>query len=236
MRQFLVSPYSEEQDWPLRGPPESEYQDLNACDLEVLRLIAERGCAIIGAGDDDQSIYSFRRATPEGIRRFPDDYPGSGDYNLLTQRCGSRIIEWATYVIEGDPDRPRGRPRLRSAEGSPPDELGLLAFPGEASEADGIAHIIRHLIDVEHIPAAEILVLRRGDHNGSFCRPIKDRMTNLNIPFSDSSMVERMLGEAGNRRILEVLHLLVHRDDSLAWASLLHLTNGIGDTFSRLRV
>ena len=27
-----------------------EYQDLNACDLELLRLISERGCSVIGAG------------------------------------------------------------------------------------------------------------------------------------------------------------------------------------------
>ena len=209
-----------------------EYQDLNACDLEVLSLIAERGCSIIGAGDDDQSIYSFRRAAPEGIRRFPGDYPGSSDYNLsVTQRCGSRIIEWASYVIEGDPDRPRGRPRLRSADGSPPGEVGLLAFAGEASEADGIATIIRRLIDVEHVPAPEILVLLRGDHNGSFSRPIKECLAELHIPFSDPGIVERMLGEASNRRMLEAFRLLVNRDDSLAWASLLQLTSGIGDTF-----
>jgi DNA helicase-2/ATP-dependent DNA helicase PcrA len=86
-----------------------EYQDLNACDLEALHLIAERGCAIIGAGDDDQSIYAFRRAAPEGIRRFPDDYPGCANYPLsITQRCGARIIEWASYVIDGDLGRPTG--------------------------------------------------------------------------------------------------------------------------------
>jgi DNA helicase-2/ATP-dependent DNA helicase PcrA len=45
-----------------------EYQDLNACDLEVLHLIADRGCSIIAAGDDDQSIYSFRYAASAGIR------------------------------------------------------------------------------------------------------------------------------------------------------------------------
>jgi hypothetical protein len=46
--------------------------------------------AIIGAGDDDQSIYSLRRATPEGIRHFPNDYPGCADYPLsITQRCGA---------------------------------------------------------------------------------------------------------------------------------------------------
>src|SRR5262249_23844 len=79
-----------------------EYQDLNACDLEVLCLIANRGCSIIAAGDDDQSIYSFRYAAPAGIRRFCEDYPGSVSYPLsITQRCGRHIIEWAFYVISG---------------------------------------------------------------------------------------------------------------------------------------
>jgi ATP-dependent DNA helicase UvrD/PcrA len=126
-----------------------EYQDLNACDLEVLHRIAERGCSIIGAGDDDQSIYSFRRAAPEGIRRFPDDYPGCGDYPLsVTQRCGSRIIEWATYVIEGDPDRPHNRPRLASADGGPPGNVALLAFDDETAEVRGIVAIIQRLLNI----------------------------------------------------------------------------------------
>ena len=70
-----------------------EYQDLNACDLEVNQ--ANRRPRLLGdrAGDDDQSIYSFRKAAPEGIRRFPEHYPDAADYALsVTQRCGSRII------------------------------------------------------------------------------------------------------------------------------------------------
>ena len=103
-----------------------EYQDLNACDLAVLTLLAERGCSLIGAGDDDQSIYSFRKAAPEGIRRFPEDYENSDDYPLsITQRCARRIIEWASYVIEGDPDRPPKKP-LNPAKGSVDGEVGLL--------------------------------------------------------------------------------------------------------------
>ena len=107
-----------------------EYQDLNACDLEVLHLIAERGCFIIAAGDDDQSIYAFRYAAPVGIRRFPEDYPGCAIYPLsVTQRCGRRIIEWASYVIAGDPDRPRDRPALACAAGSPAGEAALTGVP-----------------------------------------------------------------------------------------------------------
>ena len=209
-----------------------EYQDLNACDLEVLRLIAERGCSIIAAGDDDQSIYSFRRAAPEGIRQFLEDYPGSEDFTLsVTQRCGSRIIEWATYVIEGDPDRPQERPRLKSAEESPPGEVALLEFAGETSEADGIADLIQKLVQLEGVPPTEILVLLRSDHNGSFSNLIKDCLKELDIPYSDPEVVKRMLAEPNNRRLLEFFRLLVNRQDSLAWASLLRLTNGIGDTF-----
>jgi len=209
-----------------------EYQDLNACDLEVLRLIAQRGCSIIGAGDDDQSIYSFRRADPEGIRRFPGDYHDCDDYHLsVTQRCGRRIIEWATYVIQGDPDRPRDRPVLTSAEGSPHGEVALLAFAGETSEAQGIARIVQGLVAHDGVPATEILVLVRGDYRGAFSTPIKRNIEALGIQCSDPGVVQRMLAEPSNRKMLEVFRLLVNRSDSLAWASLLKLTQGIGEQF-----
>ena len=90
-----------------------EYQDLNACDLGVLKHIAERGTAIIAAGDSDQSIYGWRHADPSGIRRFTEEYAAAEDYPLSgTMRCGSRIIEWANHVIAGDPDRRQDRPVL----------------------------------------------------------------------------------------------------------------------------
>ena len=63
------------------------------CDLEVLHRLADRGCAILAAGDEDQSIYGFRKAAPEGIRRFTSDYPGSSRYPLtVTKRCGKQIV------------------------------------------------------------------------------------------------------------------------------------------------
>jgi DNA helicase-2/ATP-dependent DNA helicase PcrA len=209
-----------------------EYQDLNACDLESLHLIAERGCWVIAAGDDDQSIYSFRYAAPEGIRRFPEDYPGCSRYPLtVTQRCGRRIIEWASYVIAGDPGRPHERPPLACAAGSPDGEVALLSFRGELAEARGIATLIRQLIERDHVAAEEILVLLRGDHNGTFSGPIKAALDELHIAYSDTDAVERMLAEPNNRRMLAAFRLLAHDRDSLAWASLLLLTPGIGRTF-----
>lgn len=209
-----------------------EYQDLNACDLEVLRLIARRGCSIIAAGDDDQSIYAFRKAAPEGIRRFPEDYPGSRDYHLsITKRCGRGIVEWANYVIAGDPDRPRNKPPLRAAEDAPEGEVGLLSFRGEMTEAQGVATLVHRLINLEGVPPPEILVLLRSDHHGLFSRPIRQRLGSLGVPCSDPHGVEQILEHPENRRLLEILRLLVDRRDSIAWAGLLHMTDGIGPGF-----
>lgn len=88
-----------------------EYQDLNACDLEVLRRLAERGASVLAIGDDDQSIYSFRKAHPAGIRRFLEDYVTNKDYKLtICHRSPRQIIEWAQHVIQGDPDRESRNP------------------------------------------------------------------------------------------------------------------------------
>jgi DNA helicase II / ATP-dependent DNA helicase PcrA len=208
-----------------------EYQDLNACDLAVLHLLADRGCALLGAGDDDQSIYSFRRAAPEGIRRFPEEYDDAEDFTLsVSQRCGSAIIDWATFVIEGDPDRP-DRPRLVARDEAPAAEVALLAFDGHVSEARGIAALTQNLIEEEGVAPSDILILLRTDYNKHFSRLIEGELDALGIVSSDPEAVGRMLGEPENRTMLAAFRLLVHREDSLAWATLLHLTSGIGDSF-----
>ena len=52
-----------------------EYQDLNFCDLTVIKDLSKLGAEIFAVGDDDQSIYGFRFASPDGIREFDQFYP-----------------------------------------------------------------------------------------------------------------------------------------------------------------
>lgn len=209
-----------------------EYQDLNACDIEVLRRLADRGCAILAAGDEDQSIYGFRKAAPEGIRRFTTDYPGSTRYPLtITKRCGKEIVRWARWVIEGDPDRPAGRQPLTPDPDAPDGEVGLLAFASQTTEAAGIADLIEHLIKDEGIAAGQIVVLFRADRAGLFSKPIKEHLARRGIHIADPDVVKRALSIDDNRRSIELLRLIARREDSLAWASLLALTPGVGDSF-----
>lgn len=208
-----------------------EYQDLNACDLDVLRLIAARNCKIIAAGDDEQSIYSFRKAHPAGILRFLDEYQGAVNYPLtITRRCPRLIVDWANFVIQGDPNRDPNRQAVNVAEGAADGHAALLAFQDHRTEAQGIGRLVNHLIADKNIDADEILILLRGDHNGQFSNPIRAELTRRQIAFSDSNAVNEMLSDPANRRALSVLRVAAHREDSLAWASLMHLTPNIGAT------
>lgn len=211
-----------------------EYQDLNACDLAVIRRVSEKtGCPVIAVGDDDQSIYSWRKAAPEGIRKFLGEYAGATDYSLsVTLRCGKRIIDWANGVIVGDPDRPVDRALLAPLPSAPDGEVALLHFRGHVAEAKGVAALVHRLITVENVPPREVLVLMRADNNGTFSGPIRDELRKLSIQSSDPASVLDLLGEDANRRWIELLRLMVNPADSVAWASILHLREGVGKGFT----
>jgi len=212
-----------------------EYQDLNACDLRVLSLLAANGTAIFGVGDDEQSIYGFRMAAPEGILRFLADYPGAADYRLtLSHRCGSDIVRWARHVLESDPDRPAQVARLTTPKGAAAGETAFLSFKSQTAEARGVADLVQRLIEEEDdLAPSDILVMSRGDYNGQFSGPIKEELNSHGISVDDPSWVDQVVCEDENRRVLLLVRLLCNRKDSLAWRGLLHLRAKIGLTLIR---
>ena len=79
-----------------------EFQDLNPVDQRLIRQLILRGLVTFIAGDDDQSVYSFRYASPSGIQTFVADNPGAGDHTLTgCFRCASQIVGTANTLISG---------------------------------------------------------------------------------------------------------------------------------------
>ena len=131
-------------DLDLQGPIEhllvDEYQDLNACDLSVIARLGAKEASVYAAGDDDQSIYGFRHANPEGIRRFDKEYNPSVDLPLATcMRCDIDIMDLARFVADLDPARLRKpwKPRDEAGTGL----VRLLRFDNGDEEASGIASL-----------------------------------------------------------------------------------------------
>ena len=210
-----------------------EYQDLNPCDLAVIKALATAGAELYVAGDDDQSIYGFRYADPEGIRRFPNEYTSAKSFTLEEcQRCGSRILDIATYVAEQDIRRvPK---KLRSVQNALPGEVRILHFPNQHREAKGIAQICRWLVHAKNLKPEEILILLRSDRNQGLSKPIREELEILGVPVGITANPLECLNNYEARIFLGILRLVVDGQDHLAWRTLLKLRkNGIGEATLR---
>ncbi|MEJ2802469.1 ATP-dependent DNA helicase Rep [Comamonas sp. BIGb0124] len=81
-----------------------EYQDTNATQYELLKyMVGERG-RFTAVGDDDQSIYGWRGATLDNLKKLPIDYPELKVIKLeQNYRSTSAILRAANNVIGPNP-------------------------------------------------------------------------------------------------------------------------------------
>jgi DNA helicase-2/ATP-dependent DNA helicase PcrA len=179
----------EEGDVEIEGPPEhllvDEYQDLKPCDLAVVRELGKRGCEVYAAGDDDQSIYGFRQAEPEGIRRFPSQFKPSEQLGLkICRRCDKEILDFALYVARQDPRR-LDKP-LESGS-SDAGEVRVLRFQDGGTEAFAIGRICQWLVKRKKVRPHEILILLRTDRQKVFSTPLKAALLSVGLPVNIAS-------------------------------------------------
>lgn len=205
-----------------------EYQDLNRCDLAVIHEIASRGIELFVAGDDDQSIYGFRKAHPEGIRRFPHDYTGAAELSLeICKRCDQGILDIGLFVARQDTRRIDKPIRTEPSHGR--GEVEIVRFPKQNLEAKGIARICLHLIEHHGLAPDDILILLRSDRNQAFSRPLRDALAASNVPVTASTEDTNPLAQKTGRTLLAFLRLAANRQDHLAWRTLFMLfCPGIG--------
>jgi DNA helicase II / ATP-dependent DNA helicase PcrA len=117
-----------------------EYQDINAAQVRLIRLLAPADSNICAVGDPDQAIYGFRGSDPKYFGCFSADYPAARTIVLARNyRSHAPIVRLATAVIEAAPVRPARPLQALRGEG-PAVEHHLLA--DERAEADFIAATI----------------------------------------------------------------------------------------------
>lgn len=83
-----------------------EYQDTNTVQGEWVDLLAGPGGNLLVVGDDFQSIYSWRGANFRNIITFPERYPDTQIYKLVTNyRSVPEILGMANACIAGNPEQ-----------------------------------------------------------------------------------------------------------------------------------
>ncbi len=114
-----------------------EFQDTNGIQYAWLRLISAKNCAISIVGDDDQSIYGWRGAQIENIRRFEHEFNDVKTIRLeQNYRSTGTILKAANAVIANNRERMGKNLWTDGSDGEP---ISLYAAFNEQEEARFIA-------------------------------------------------------------------------------------------------
>ena len=127
-----------------------EFQDLNACDQEFVRLLSTKNTVLFVAGDDDQSIYSFRHANPDGIVQFQTAYPVSATHVLMDCfRCTPAVLVPASRLITYNLNRVAKNLTSLYGASMPPVQGWMMvwSFKTAQDEARAIAQSCQELIN-----------------------------------------------------------------------------------------
>jgi DNA helicase II / ATP-dependent DNA helicase PcrA len=152
-----------------------EYQDLNRADQVLIDTLAT-GASVTVVGDEDQSIYSFRHAHPEGIVEYPQSHANTHDELLVDcRRCPQLVVQIANALINHNQ---RLAPKILNPLAA--NGAGQIYIIQHASVDEEIATVSAfidfYLSGHTGLPAGEVLVLvnRRIIGNG-----IRDALNNL---------------------------------------------------------
>lgn len=154
-----------------------EYQDLNKAEQEVVRLIAD-GSNLMIVGDEDQSIYSFKHAHPEGISNFDEENPSVHDIGLNTcRRCPEMVVGVANNLIARN--RNRAPRELEVHNDNPVGEAWAVQWNSIQSEAQGLAEYIDQQVAEGKVDPGGVLVLAPREEFGE---AIYDALDNFDVP------------------------------------------------------
>ena len=154
-----------------------EYQDTNAIQYEMARILGGTERNICVVGDTDQCIYTWRQARLENLLEFETDYPGT-KVVLLEQnyRSTRTILTAANAVIAKNRRR---KPKNLYTDRAVGEPITLFEAAHEVDEAYFIAQKARELIEAGTKPGA-IAVLYRENFQS---RVLEEAMLRSDVPY-----------------------------------------------------
>jgi len=149
-----------------------EYQDTNAVQYDLVRLLAGPDGNLTVVGDEDQSIYSWRGAEIQNILDFEADFPGARVLRLeQNYRSGQRILDAAAGLVAHNRRRKgktlkavlgAGEPLALYEASDEHDEAAWVTERIEARRGEGRAAVLYRMNAQSRL--LEEALLRRGLH------------------------------------------------------------------------
>ncbi|HET9978137.1 MAG TPA: UvrD-helicase domain-containing protein, partial [Burkholderiaceae bacterium] len=189
-----------------------EVQDTNAVQYALLKaLVGEQGL-FTAVGDDDQSIYGWRGATIDNLKRLPEDYPRLEVIALeQNYRSTGAILAAANHVIAANPKIFDKKLWSEFGDGEP---VRVLECDGEEHEAErAVALIQSKRGEGGQVKFADFAVLYRANHQA---RVFEQKLRAAQIPYKVSGG-QSFFDRAEIKDLCAWLRLIVNNDDDPAF-------------------
>ncbi|MBV8500874.1 MAG: UvrD-helicase domain-containing protein [Paucibacter sp.] len=189
-----------------------EYQDTNAVQYELLKHLVGERAMFTAVGDDDQSIYGWRGATIENLKRLPVEFPRLKVIPLeQNYRSTGNILRAANNVIAGNPKLYEKKLWSEFGDGDP---VTLVESDGEEHEAERAVARINALRGGGFAKDfAEFAILYRANHQA---RVFEQALRRAQIPYKVSGG-QSFFDRAEIKDLCAWLRLLVNQDDDPAF-------------------
>lgn len=193
-----------------------EFQDVNRAQYACLQMLAAPKNNLFVVGDDDQSIYGFRGASPSFMLDFPKDFPGTEKVFLdVNYRCSGRIIRLASQVIGTNMSRYEKNIKGDRDLG---ERINVFVAKDSGEEAELTVQKIARLLE-EGMPIEEIAVIFRTNiQGGAFARALFSRGIPYHLRDGGFHLYDHWIA----RDLAAYLFLAENRDSD---ASLLRIVN-----------
>ena len=197
-----------------------EFQDTDALQYNIIRMLAQKHQNIFVVADDDQSIYAWRGANPENIRNFMKDFKIESPVLLdVNYRSGPKIIATAKSMVDGT-DRVEPHKEITSGSNVVNEKIQSRFFDFEQQEQDFIVSKIEEWRE-KGVPYSEMAVLYPR-HN--FVDALTVRLLKEGIPFQQArkSLSENPL----LKKLVLYLRLISDPLDDVSWQALVQAQMG----------
>ena len=202
-----------------------ECQDTNACQYAMMRALAGLEGRFTAVGDDDQSIYAWRGANMENLRRLQEDYPALKIIKLeQNYRSTARILKAANRVIANNP---KLFPKMLWSQLGEGEAVRVAACQSEQHEAEYIVGQIARNKMVYGANYADFAILYRGNHQA---RVFEEALRSARIPYQISGG-QSFFDKAEIKDVLCYMRLFANPNDDPAFLRAATAPKrGIGDT------
>lgn len=188
-----------------------EYQDTNATQYQLIKLLCGPRAALTVVGDDDQSIYAWRGAQPENLALLKDDFPQLKVIKLeQNYRSTGCILKAANQLITNNPHIFIKRLWSQHGYGEPIRVISCADEEDEAVQVAGliISHKFKHRTDYR-----DYAILYRGNHQS---RLFEKALREQRIPYTLSGGTS-FFAHSEIKDVLAYLKLLINPDDDMAF-------------------